>query len=920
MPEGKQLSFQYGEVSPSTRYRSDAPFRNSALYKARNGTVMKEGGFANRSGFKNICEIFPALNATGQYVPKQNEDQICKLLPIQDSSNGSTKVLAYVGKGNDITGVSAHTSCLIYSQFGDAETLTVSAASLFAVRQGDARKTSITNWDNNYLVTLGEASNGQGSPLYFTRETSPSLDWQVDPLLGDISGTPYPTITKASNGLTPTDIPCAYIITKVLEDGSELIHAIQEFADFHPHAQLQTKLSFSHDSTRDIRVYRIYRAAGKISSSFGLVGVVKPLDDATATYEFGDFVTTSDILNGPPIIADLYATDPESTISGAGMSGEIGVEYRLENIRRSMIYQQRMYCITDRQKSGEVIASKIGTPKFFFTTAVIDAINAFSLEIPNSAGSPYFWSLPLRQPLFFSRNYVYMMRGGESGLVTATEINPDIVSRTGCSDRVEPVYQDNVAYYVDSTESRIIAVAQSEDGRSSETRELSQLFDHTFDRDKIVQLCVTSGVETILWIVTRSGKLCAITMSDVAGFSLIEVEGKVESVCAIKAEVPFTEYGFFGDLFTDAGNTFPDLFIPSYPAQETIAASIIRDGYRYLEILTPRNDLDEEGFAFCDSYKNFGSRLVRTQTGKYAVLAEPYGRQAQVSSGDPDSTLENTALSINKTLGTNYLAGETCSLYAQIDLSTTIGVATYVDFYYEDSDGYKRTLRFTRTGSPVWNGGTSIFYVQGFFSEDVPSILQNVLNAPTYSISSDYDNNAFTTRYSIPINQVTGLTHLANKDVSVFADNEVISSPLNPSDTFTTLTVSGAGVLDLPDYFGYGVVGLPYTFEMETLPLEPADNRSLTSENKIINEAGIAFDRTRGGYASDQSSADDISKMEPIIFRENEDFDAPSENFSGHVDVNFSGSYDRDSRVKIKQVDPLPMTVLSVYPKGVSGG
>ena len=52
MASGKQLSFAFGEVSPSLRFRVDASFYSQALSKLSNAYVRKSGGVSNRSGHK----------------------------------------------------------------------------------------------------------------------------------------------------------------------------------------------------------------------------------------------------------------------------------------------------------------------------------------------------------------------------------------------------------------------------------------------------------------------------------------------------------------------------------------------------------------------------------------------------------------------------------------------------------------------------------------------------------------------------------------------------------------------------------------------------------------------------------------------------------------------------------------------------
>jgi len=206
----------------------------------------------------------------------------------------------------------------------------------------------------------------------------------------------------------------------------------------------------------------------------------------------------------------------------------------------------------------------------------------------------------------------------------------------------------------------------------------------------------------------------------------------------------------------------------------------------------------------------------------------------------------------------------------------------------------------------------------GYFEEDVPAQLQDVTTL------NPSDKLAKQTRWVIPVNFVTtNLDIMIGDEVSVFADGEVISSPLSDNDTLDTLTVvdnGWAGEVGLPDYYGYGVVGLPYAFEMETLDLEPADGRTFTHEKVAISEIGIALENSRHGLMSQSTTGGDVTKMEEIPYQGVNDLGAAPENFSGHIYRPVQGEWSDQRRVKIKQVDPLPITVLSVYPRGMSGG
>jgi len=184
------------------------------------------------------------------------------------------------------------------------------------------------------------------------------------------------------------------------------------------------------------------------------------------------------------------------------------------------------------------------------------------------------------------------------------------------------------------------------------------------------------------------------------------------------------------------------------------------------------------------------------------------------------------------------------------------------------------------------------------------------------------------TNWSGLTNRVTGLQHLANKQVSVFADNETVSNPLTEDERFKDqiLTVDENGVLELPDYYQWGLVGLPYKFEMESLQIEAQDDRTLIAGKKVVNKLSLALHRSREGIH--------VSSIRGFEYDENEDqsypiydekireqsIDPTNKTFSGAVEPFLASGWSEGGRVRITNSDPTPVTVNAIYPKGIESG
>lgn len=165
---------------------------------------------------------------------------------------------------------------------------------------------------------------------------------------------------------------------------------------------------------------------------------------------------------------------------------------------------------------------------------------------------------------------------------------------------------------------------------------------------------------------------------------------------------------------------------------------------------------------------------------------------------------------------------------------------------------------------------------------------------------------------------VTGLSHLNGKDVSIYADNEVVASPNNEQLDLPTYTVSG-GQITLPEPKAFSIVGLPYTSDVETLAIDSKDG-SMSLDSKIVNNVVVRYSRTRGVYVGKFPEGDSVIDMEVADQWDTEDtVNRPltekitSKTYRPYSDWQLQG------KVCLRQVDPLPMEVTSII-LDVSGG
>ena len=84
-----------------------------------------------------------------------------------------------------------------------------------------------------------------------------------------------------------------------------------------------------------------------------------------------------------------------------------------------------------------------------------------------------------------------------------------------------------------------------------------------------------------------------------------------------------------------------------------------------------------------------------------------------------------------------------------------------------------------------------------------------------------------------------------------------------------------------------------------------------------MDKIGIALYNTVGGFAGLPDK--ELKDMAPIVTRDDLNMGNPDLGFSGYVAPRMPSQWDKVGMCKIRQVDSRPMTILSVYPKGMAG-
>lgn len=153
---------------------------------------------------------------------------------------------------------------------------------------------------------------------------------------------------------------------------------------------------------------------------------------------------------------------------------------------------------------------------------------------------------------------------------------------------------------------------------------------------------------------------------------------------------------------------------------------------------------------------------------------------------------------------------------------------------------------------------------------------------------------------------VSGLDHLEGETVAVLNNGNVETQKVVSSGSIT-LDNAGTKV----------IVGLPYESDAQTLDVMVMGD-SVRDRQKLVTQVSLIVRASRGAWAGTKAvtegdGADD--SMYEFKQRENEDYDDPVDLLTGVATIPVKSTYNQKGSVFIRQVDPLPLSILGIIPE-----
>lgn len=160
--------------------------------------------------------------------------------------------------------------------------------------------------------------------------------------------------------------------------------------------------------------------------------------------------------------------------------------------------------------------------------------------------------------------------------------------------------------------------------------------------------------------------------------------------------------------------------------------------------------------------------------------------------------------------------------------------------------------------------------------------------------------------------KIRGLNHIRGETASILANGSTHPDQEVSSPSGSTELLGEDGYVDMAFDATSAAIGFGYTSQMQTLRLESGSvDGTSQGKPKRIHDLTIRFHETVGA----EVGADE-NNLDRIFFRDSSmAMDQAVPLFTGDKEIEFVGGYDDDARIFVRQTQPLPLTVLALYPR-----
>lgn len=522
-------------------------------------------------------------------------------------------------------------------------------------------------------------------------------------------------------------------------------------------------------------------------------------------------------------------------------------------------YQQRLLLANIQGPSvtepETIYCSWIGHYRNFDYIGPVGDNYPFAFSVPGRQVNEIRHLIDLERLVILTSSSIYVAQGDDSGALTPSTINLKQVYSVG-SATLRPIIADNSLLFVEARQSIVRDLNFEIQTSGYRGNDLTTFATHLFDGYTLSDWDYQRTPHSTIWVARNDGVMLCCTYikeQQIVGWNR-HYFGAVDQ-----------------DGVTDntAGLLKNVVGIPE-GTQDVIYMVVERQHHGYA-------DDSETG-----RVKKFVERFV------IEPIDDPKDMVYMDSARTFDGRNTNTAHTMTLSGGTTWGHLENLTLTSSSAFFDEDEVGNEIQMTSEDGDYIRARI----------TGYTSTTVVTVRANKTVPSSLRS-------TATSDWTR---------AVDVITGLWNLEGYEVSVLADGYVVSSPYNPK--YATLTVEN-GSITLPRPFGVVHVGLPYISDIETLDVDTANGETLIDKKKNIQSVSVFVEKSRGIFAGMNPGDDEsLEGLYELKQRQTENYDEPVELATEVVEIKIRSDWNSNGRVLLRQVDPLPMNVLSIAPSG----
>lgn len=530
------------------------------------------------------------------------------------------------------------------------------------------------------------------------------------------------------------------------------------------------------------------------------------------------------------------------------------------------IQQRRIFASTNNNPLG-VWGSRPGSfDNFDYHVGSSPDDDPYTFTIAGEEVNSIEHILELKSMLLLTAGAEFFVQGNGSGIVTPSSINSSAQSSCGSSP-LRPLRVGDILIFNQALGSFIRDLSFDFVIDGYRGNDITIFSAHLFEGHQIVDWCFQKTPDSIIWAVRDDGVLLSCTYvreQQILAWARHDfTNGLVEKIVSIPENGNYAVYAVIN---------------------RTINGSTVR----YIERISSRIWTDPLNMTYLDCFSSYDGR----NTGSTTMTLTASG-------------------SFESGTGTEYRQQLTLTASAGFFTAAMVGNEIFLQnsMFVSSQGKYGTQIRCT---------------IQAYTSDTIVTV------TPNKGVPSEFQVVA-TTNWSRAVKTITGLSYLEGQQVSVWADRFLVGSPLN-QNVSTVYTVTGGSVtLDNPYSVIY--IGLPMIADFETLGIDTFIGESILDQPKNTSRVVVYLYNTRGFFGGTQNPDTDPNNIVDGIVQdylynlmENKDqesrlsYDQPPPLMTDPAFTNVPCNWSKEGRIFIRNVDPIPLSILAVVPSGLTAG